>query len=338
VVPLAPDSAASGGYDGYNGGDHVAPDWLSNADILWYNLATEDFAAWIMNGAALVKTVIFANLDTSAGWLFNGKGDFDGNGTEDLLLYNGVSGDLVIWFMARGDLRERVLVAYVPAVLDWHIIGVGDFDGDGHADILWRNLLTQDVVMWLMNGGTILSTPLVAAAVASSWEFLPLAIGDFDGDGDADVLWHNSVTEEVALWLTNGATITQAGVIVATLAPGWRVVGVGDFNHDGIDDVLWHNVVTPDVAVWFMNGLVFPFPLVLPLTEPAPWIIRGVGDFDGDGDPDVLLRETLTGDVAIWIMDGPVLVGGFIVGNVPIVTQWGIAGVGDFNGSKYSHH
>ena len=39
--------------------------------------------------------------------------------------------------------------------LAWGIKGVGDFDGDGKADIVWRNDTTGQVAFWLMNGMAI---------------------------------------------------------------------------------------------------------------------------------------------------------------------------------------
>ena len=39
----------------------------------------------------------------------------------------------------------------------WVIAKVGDFDGDGKIDILWRNTASGAVALWLMNGTTLAS-------------------------------------------------------------------------------------------------------------------------------------------------------------------------------------
>ena len=47
---------------------------------------------------------------------------------------------------------------YLPNVpIAWTIAGTGDHDGDGKADILWRNTATGDDYLFIMNGLTIAS-------------------------------------------------------------------------------------------------------------------------------------------------------------------------------------
>src|SRR6266699_3124922 len=70
----------------------------------------------------------------------------------------------------------------------------GDFDGDGKADILWRNALTGENYIWLMNGLTIAAQGLVNVVDDPAWQVQ--GVGDFDGDGKADILWRNSATGE----------------------------------------------------------------------------------------------------------------------------------------------
>ena len=63
-----------------------------------------------------------------------------------------------------------------------------DFNGDGSADILWRNS-DGDTNLWNSNGsGGFAHTDL--GIVPTTWQIA--GIGDFNGDGNADILWRNS--------------------------------------------------------------------------------------------------------------------------------------------------
>jgi hypothetical protein len=47
-------------------------------------------------------------------------------------------------------------------------------------------------------------------------------VGDFNGDGKADVLWRNLASGADSIWLTGNAATAQAVATVADLA--WHVV------------------------------------------------------------------------------------------------------------------
>ena len=65
------------------------------------------------------------------------------------------------------------------------------------------------------------------------------ASGDFNGDGNPDILWQND-SGEAAIWTLSGATRIGGGS-VGNPGPSWHVIGVGDFNRDGLSDILWQN-------------------------------------------------------------------------------------------------
>jgi hypothetical protein len=56
----------------------------------------------------------------------------------------------------------------------WSIEGVGDYDGSGRAGILWRQLATGDVYVWLMNGATITSAGDLSD-IGGTWQIATLA-------------------------------------------------------------------------------------------------------------------------------------------------------------------
>src|SRR5260221_5055564 len=56
-----------------------------------------------------------------------------------------------------------------------------DFNGDGRSDILWRNSMTGENVIWLMNGAAISSSVTFATVADPNWSIA--GVGDFNGDG-----------------------------------------------------------------------------------------------------------------------------------------------------------
>jgi serralysin len=57
---------------------------------------------------------------------------------------------------------------FVSPGSDWHIAGTGDFDGDGRADILWRND-NGTVAVWEMNDGAQVAGAQVVSPLSTDW-------------------------------------------------------------------------------------------------------------------------------------------------------------------------
>jgi Ca2+-binding RTX toxin-like protein len=127
---------------------------------------------------------------------------------------------------------------------NWKITGVGDFDGDGKSDILWRNTDTGVNTIW--KSGNSATSQSVSPLTNQDWKVV--GVGDFDGDGKSDILWRNSSSGVNAIWKSgNGATV-QA---VNTLSDmNWNVVGTGDYDGDGKADILWRNSASGVNAIW----------------------------------------------------------------------------------------
>jgi len=126
--------------------------------------------------------------------------------------------------------------------------------------------------------------------------------GDFDGDGNADVLWRNTTTGNTIIWLMEG-TRKRAARSIGIVPVVWQVAGVGEFNGDNKADILWHNTVTGATVVWQMDG--FTRVAVASIGAPPPvWVIEKVEDTSGDGLSDIFWRNTTTDATVVWQMLG----------------------------------
>jgi hypothetical protein len=109
------------------------------------------------------------------------------------------------------------------ADLNWQVAGVGDYNGDGKSDILWRNTVTGENYLYPMNGLAILGTEGYIRTVADqNWQVK--GTGDYDGDGKADILWRNAVTGENYIYPMDGTTIKPTeGYLRTVPQPNWQV-------------------------------------------------------------------------------------------------------------------
>jgi hypothetical protein len=149
-------------------------------------------------------------------------------------------------------------------------------------------------------------------------------------DGNADILWQNTVVGTPALWLMDGLSPTT-GSVLPNPGPAWHVIDAGDFNGDGNADIVWQGSDgTP--AMWLMDddkpvwvGAIGPF-------NPGPsWQIKGTGDFNGDGNADIVWQGS-DGTPAVWMMDGTHVDWFGAIGPFNPGPNWQIKGTGDFNG------
>jgi hypothetical protein len=190
-------------------------------DILWRD-TSGDVAIWFLNSSSAVQSAVgVGNLPSN--WAVAGTGDFNADGIRDILWRETTQGGAAIWLMNNnGTIKSAIAVAALPPA-QWNITGVGDFNGDGVSDILWRNLIDGGIVMWLMKSdGTILSNAGLGALPIATWTVAET--GDFDGDGKSDILWYAN-DGSVALWLMNG-TMIKSGLGVGSLPTDWQIQGV----------------------------------------------------------------------------------------------------------------
>lgn len=121
--------------------------------------------------------------------------------------------------------------------------------------------------------------------------------GDFDGDGQSDILWRSNGTGENMVWRSANNSTPQAIANVTDL--DWTIAGVGDFNGDAQRDILWRNIETGVNTIWRSANKSTQQGVVR--VADVDWEAAGIGDFNGDGRSDILWRNIETGVNTIWL-------------------------------------
>ena len=234
--------AATGDFDGDG-----------RADIFWRR-ANGDNYIFFMDGTTVKANSTYTNSVPDANWEIAGAGDFNGDGKVDVLWRNASTGENYIFLMNGGTvLASSNFINSVPDTR-WNVAGVGDFNGDGKSDILWRHASTGENYIYFMNGTTVLGSSTYTDQVTdTNWGVA--GVGDFNGDGKADILWRNASTGEDYIFFMNGATVLGSSTYTNTVPDmNWKIVDVGDHDNDGKSDILWRNTATGENYVFFMNG------------------------------------------------------------------------------------
>ncbi len=220
---------------------------------------------WFMNGTTRIGSeVALAPSQTDPFLVLGGVDEFTGDGRNDLVFQQTFSGGIEIWAMQGAQrLGDPLPVNVVPASNQWRVTATGHFNDDltGSADLVLRNLTTQKLEVWIMDGPQRLSVKVPTPDQATDGNWRLVAAADFDQDAHTDFLWYNVSTGKVVIWLLDEALVRTSGQFTNPDSAGdasWVVVGAGDYGVGvggslGTADVLWRNSASGKFVVWHMD-------------------------------------------------------------------------------------
>jgi hypothetical protein len=245
-------------------------------------------------------------------------GDFNGDHRDDVIQYRDGSATLPVCLSLGSGWSCRNMAAshagQEPAGNEGsgvHRGGtplVGDFDGDGHADLIQYNPAWTSIPVCLSLGSGWSCRNLAASYAGGEgagnegsgvYAGSTPIVADFNGDGRSDVIQYRagSATLPVCLSLTGGWSCRN---LAAGLPASATATAVGiDFDGDGRGDVVQYDARGETLPVclslgtgWSCRDLRADLAAGTTLGNNGSGVFRGgapmVGDFNGDGRADLM--------------------------------------------------
>lgn len=189
--------------------------------------------------------------------------------------------------------------SYVPTSTFQNSFGfvVGDFNGDGFQDLAVDTGTGNDLYVYLGNGDGTFQSPKITAGIGEPVaEYDSVWVGDFNGDGNEDLLELTSVAEpntfQLTLFLGNGdGTFQTTGIPETTVQINEDesfLYVVGDFNGDHIDDLATSDGSNIQIFLGSSSG-VFDSTTNYSLGSATEVEDVVTGDFRGNGMLDLAL-------------------------------------------------
>ncbi len=286
------------------------------------NASSASQVSLYLDGSSTAASTVSA---ASGNWSFPLASVPPGTHTYSLVAKSGFS----VGSATTGSFR---VVVPVPIDLDG---GVGDFNGDGHTDLIARDSAGN---LWLYpgNGSNALTNRVELGVGSAGWSTATAIVpaGDFNGDGKPDVILRDSSGN---LWLYPGNGANGFGT-PSEIATGWQgmtaIQNVGDFTGDGHVDLVARDS-SGNLWLYPGNGTGgFLTRIQIPGNWSAMSAIVGGGDFTGDGKPDLLMRDS---SGTLWMYPNS---GANGLGTpVSLGSGWNgytLAAAGDFNGDHFA--
>ena len=234
--------------------------------------------------------------------------DFDQDGKLDLL-WQSDRGAIICYLSSIG--KNKILFSDIqnPTLQAWRLAVATDINQDGHTDLLLQSD-AGSVHAWLMQGTTLLNQAVIVDAnklpAIAAWKLM--AAADFNQDGKTDLVWQNSASGEVNIYLMDGTKPNQnlrvPGTETNPALAYWRLAAAVDVNKDGNTDLLFQDL-SGKLASWNLdknlnsiNNTAF-----FPEKDLSNLRLTHVTDWDKNGSLDFVWQDLTNANAQVSLMN-----------------------------------
>lgn len=183
-------------------------------DALFYDSKRNVFTVWLMNGAAVRAPGPELPAPPGDGWICLGSADMNRDGMADVVWQHHTD-TLSVWLMNGASVLAQGHPIPAPAGSnELFVAAAGDANFDGLVDLVWNDMKANRIMVWLMNGTSLLAQgPWIPGPAGAGW--VVTASGDLNADGMLDIVWEAKNPSRMAVYLMNGVNLLAAGPVIA---------------------------------------------------------------------------------------------------------------------------
>ena len=273
-------------------------DWNGDGrtDMLWFDANSGSNRFYLDNGdgtfQVLDDPIAASDLAGSSGVY---TGDFNGDGKADILWWDKATGN-TRWFINNGNgtfTRSDNLIAATD-VAGGTGLYLGDFNGDGRLDVLWWDQASGNNTWFTRNADGTWTKAASRIATADIKNGTSLLVGDFNGDGRADLMWYDRATGNNLWWFANadGTLSKVLNAITATDLKNGTGLYTADWTGNGTADLLWYDAATR-TSRWYEGSTSRSFSVIANPIAAGTVSQSGnqrFGDMQGNG---LVLRDEM---------------------------------------------
>jgi hypothetical protein len=272
-----PQTSSVTAYGGYVMTADLNHDGKPDVLVTYEYVKDRNIAVLLGNGDGTLQPAVYYTAGQHVLWPT--IGDFNGDGFPDVAVVGLAASNPAVYVLLNlGDGTFGTAVPYKAGRDAWNLTNA-DFNNDGKLDLAIADPSYHNVNILLGNGdGTFQPRTSFHGANTTN-----VGVGDFNGDGQLDLLTSNFTG--LSVMLGNGDGTFQAPINPVNIAVG-NPPGIADFNGDGrLDLAVEQFNGAGDFCILLGNGDgSFGAPVFYPQT-----ILTGmaIADLDGDGKLDI---------------------------------------------------